>query len=435
MSPFAEALNETIKKASPTLYDCMSLSGKRMFYPVKGIIAQAAEAGEHADPRLNAAIGMATDEDGPLVFDSISSFFQNLNKEEIFSYSPSMGNPKLRELWKEKLIENNPLLSTKNFSTPVVTSGLTHAVDTVAQFTINEDDPVILPDQIWGNYRLMLQAKRLANLQYYPFLKNDGFNVEGLRESIENNKHKGKVVVLFNFPNNPTGYSPTISEARSICDVLLDFAKKGLKVIALLDEAYYGLFFDNNIYKHSLFSILADAHENIVAFKVCGATKEMFVWGFRIGFISFATKGATNELLDAVEKKLGGIIRSCISNCSTSAQNILIKVMESGSYKKDFAEKYKILEERINEVKRVAYQQKYSDVFTPYPFNSGYFMLLKINDKLPAETLRKSLLLESKMGTIVTAKQDLRIAFSCLEKGRIEDFFQTIYETGKKLLS
>ena len=52
------------------------------------------------------------------------------------------------------------------------------------------------------------------------------------------------MIVLLNFPNNPTGYMPTEAESRSIAD---DAGRArpsaARKVVALLDDAYFGLFY------------------------------------------------------------------------------------------------------------------------------------------------------------------------------------------------
>lgn len=433
MNPLAEQLNETIKARNPSVFSMLSEKGKRIFYPTKGIIAQAAEAKEQADPNYNATIGIATDKNGPLGFNCIGKFFNDLSDNEIFNYSNSMGNPALRKAWEKHILEYNPLLKGKSFSSPVVCAGLTHAMHTVSELFVDKDEVILLPDQIWGNYRLMLSVKNEARLEHYPFFKDGEFNVDGLSSSIEKNAKAKKVTLLLNFPNNPTGYAPTEKEAEKITKMLISFAEKGIKLLVILDEAYFGLFFKDDIYRHSLFSILANAHENLLAIKICGATKEFFVWGFRIGFITLATKGATKEFLTAFEQKMGALVRASVSNCSTSAQNILRKVIEDDLYKSDFEKNYRILEGRVKKVQQVLQKKHYEEAFSHYPFNSGYFMLLKLK-KVKAEDLRKKLLAQEKIGTIATAEYDLRIAFSCIEEDRIEDFFDRIYTTAKAMI-
>ena len=67
------------------------------------------------------------------------------------------------------------------------------------------------------------------------------------------------------------------------------------------------------------------------------------------------------------------------------------------------------------------------DDWTYYPFNSGYFMCLKLNN-LDAETLRLHLLDQYGVGVIASNKTDIRVAFSCVEESDIEELFELIYQ-------
>jgi len=68
---------------------------------------------------------------------------------------------------------------------------------------------------------------------------------------------------------------------------------------------------------------------------------------------------------------------------------------------------------------------KYQNAWDVYPFNSGYFMCLKLKS-VDAETLRLHLLEKYGVGLISIGKQNLRIAFSCLEETDISELFDTI---------
>ena len=109
--------------------------------------------------------------------------------------------------------------------------------------------------------------------------------MEAFRETLA--KQTEKAIVLLNFPNNPTGFTPSVKEAEAIVQVLKDAAEGGLKLVVVLDDAYFGLFYEDSI-KESLFGLLADSHENILPVKIDGATKENYVWGLRVGFITYA---------------------------------------------------------------------------------------------------------------------------------------------------
>jgi aspartate/methionine/tyrosine aminotransferase len=66
-------------------------------------------------------------------------------------------------------------------------------------------------------------------------------------------------------------------------------AERGTKLLVVLDDAYFGLFdpLGGASMTESLFGRLANRHPNLLAIRLDGATKELFVWGLRCGFVTF----------------------------------------------------------------------------------------------------------------------------------------------------
>ena len=80
--------------------------------------------------------------------------------------------------------------------------------------------------------------------------------------------------MILNYPNNPTGYTPTKQEVKTIVEAIEALANKGTKVIAVVDDAYYGLFYED-VYTQSIFTALTTLnHKNILPVRLDGATKE-----------------------------------------------------------------------------------------------------------------------------------------------------------------
>jgi aspartate/methionine/tyrosine aminotransferase len=422
MNELAQALNNSIKEDNEFVYTMLSQLGKEMFYP-KGILSQSAEAGKKAH-RFNATIGIATENNQPMHFQHIQDMFgDRVAPKDLFPYAPPQGKEELRNVWKQKILADSPSLNEEIVGTPVVTNALTHGLSIVADLFVDEGTPVILPDHYWGNYNITFKVRRGATVTTYPlFNEANGFNVDGLKEAIQSQKSAGKVVVLLNFPNNPTGYTPLESEAQEIAAVLKEAAEDGLNVIALIDDAYFGLFYEDSI-KESIFSLLADAHPRILAIKVDGATKENYVWGFRVGFITYASKSAA--IRNALEQKTKGIIRGTISSGSHPSQSIILQSLQSEEFKVEKQQKFELMKSRAVKTKEVLANEEYKKYWTYYPFNSGYFMCLKLNN-INAEELRVHLLDKYGVGTISNNSTDLRIAFSCVEEDDIAELFDLI---------
>ncbi|MNE13542.1 hypothetical protein D3C80_1063820 [compost metagenome] len=159
--------------------------------------------------------------------------------------------------------------------------------------------------------------------------------------------------------------------------------------------------------------------------KVDGATKEEYVWGFRVGFITYASESA--DVLAALEQKTLGIIRATISSGAHPSQTFILQALKSPDFEAQKVEKFRIMKGRANKVKALLNSGKYGNVWEYYPFNSGYFMCLKLNN-VNAEALRQHLIHEYGVGTIALGDTDLRVAFSCIAEENLEDLFDLIYK-------
>src|SRR5262249_25881995 len=232
-----------------------------------------------------------------------------------------------------------------------------------------------------------------------------------------------KLIVLLNFPNNPTGYMPTEREGEALVAALRAQAERGTRLVVVLDDAYFGLFYHlgGTSMTESLFGRLANLHPNLLAIRLDGATKELFVWGLRCGFLTFGPGRAASAaaVCEALEAKVKGAIRGAVSNSPQLSQTLVEKALAASSVDAERKEKCEILRERAQRVHEVANAPRYRGYWDVYPFNSGYFMCVKLAG-VEAEALRVHLLDKHQTGLIATAKHDLRIAFSCLEVEQVE---------------
>jgi len=436
MNPLAQELNDIIQKTNVHIYEMLSDVGKKLFFP-KGILTQSAEAKEKAH-RFNATVGMATEKGRTMYLPSVMAMIDGLEPEESITYAPSFGIMPLREAWREEIIEKNPSLTGKNISLPIVTNAITHGISVVADMWVDPGDVIILPDKMWGNYNMIFTVRRGADIIQYPLFDGDGhFNLRGFEDCVRSEaKRRDKLIIIFNFPNNPTGYTISPSEGDKITEILTDLAMKGTNVLAMTDDAYFGLFYEDDVLKESLFSKLMDREPRLLAVKVDGATKENYAWGLRVGFITYGAclGGEHGPVYDALERKTAGDVRGSISNASHLGQSIILKSLQAGTYKTEKKEKFRIMEERALEVKRVLTDPRYVQAWEPYPFNSGYFMCLRLKT-VEAEPLRVHLLERYGVGLISLGKHDLRVAFSCIEKEDVQELFDTIFQGVKELES
>lgn len=427
INPLAQELNDALK--GTTAGQLLSDVGTRLYFP-KGIIAQSGEA-KKLGKVANGTIGTTVVEGKPVMLPSIHKFAPDLTAAELVAYAPTAGNPEFREIWKKELIKKNPRLEGKAISTPVVVPGLTAGISYLSDLFLDENHSLIAADPSWDNYVLIASARRNADFVQFKMFKDGKFNIDGLEETLKEESKKGSVRVLLNFPQNPSGYSPTRDEAQRLVSIMKNLAENGTKVMVWCDDAYFGLNYEDDIEPQSLFAYLCDLHENVLAAKIDGPTKEDFAWGARTGFITFGCKGMTEAQYDALVKKLMAAIRSSVSCASTPAQTLIRKGYETGKLDEEKKEFRKILERRYALVRKFINEHT-SSAIEPLPFNSGYFMSFDTK-KINAEELRVRLLNEKGIGTIQIDSRTLRVAFSSLDENKIEVVYQAIYNMAEEM--
>ena len=428
MNPQAEELNKIIQEKNSVITELLSERGKEIYFPKRGILAQSAEA---AKAGINATIGTAVEDDGsPMRLESIASKV-SLKPEKIFLYAPSYGRPDIRAEWKKMIYKKNPSMADAEISLPVVTNALTHGISMAGYMFCDATDQVIVPDLFWENYTLTLTNAYGSQLKPYKLFKNDGLDLASFEQTL-NEGAVGKRIVLLNFPNNPAGYTPTQVEQDEMVKIIKASAEKGNKIVLLIDDAYFGLGYEAGIAAESIFSAACTLHGNVLAVKIDGPTKEDYVWGFRVGFLTYGIKGGDAALYGALESKTAGAIRGNISNAANISQSLLLEAYTHPEYESQKAAKYEIMKSRYDEVKRVLKNEAYKPYFKALPYNSGYFMCIELAEGLEGEKTRKLLIEKYSIG-VIAFDNLLRIAFSAVAESKIEPLFEGIYAACKEL--
>ncbi len=428
MNSQAVTLNNTIEKCNANVLGMLSEIGKGIFFPKLGILAQSAQA---KGKNINATIGEAVEDDGTSMHLPEFDKLINLPVGNIFPYAPSFGKPEFRTLWKESIYRKNPSIKGVEISNPITTNGLTHGISMCAYLFANAGDTVLLSNHYWENYNLIFENNYKAKVETFELFANGGFNVSDFGKKLNETKGE-KIITLLNFPNNPAGYTPLNSEVDAIVAEIKKVADKGKKVVVIIDDAYFGLVYEANVFTESIFARLANLSENVLAIKLDGPTKEDYVWGFRVGFITYAIKGGTAELYEALENKTGGAIRGNISNISQISQSLLHKVYTEPSYEESKKKKFDILKNRYTILRKELEKKEYADYFAALPFNSGYFMCIELKKGLVAEDVRKHLLEKYSTGVIVLGTV-IRLAFSAVPQNKIPELVENIYKACKDL--
>ncbi len=444
-----------VTKKTP-LYNALSEQGKRIYLP-QGIFHWSGRAKKEAEisGTLGSAFGYEKDfiEGGssewlPLYLEDIKNFTK-LSIKEIVPYSQVSGLEELKTHWKKWLIkkslynkdfELDKLNRLENFTTtPLVTSGLTNGIFLCCSLLLNPEEFIISPNKRWGNYDNIIEKLLGAKIKSFDFFIEEKFNIQGLKDAIyEIAKNQEKITLILGFPNNPTGYVPSKDEMEELVYMLKQSQKDLSKpIFVLVDDAYEPYIFSDNAIKRSIFYALHEIEEDVIPIKLDGITKEMLLYGGRIGFITVGLKpqwvNSEEELIalkTELTNKLSGLVRTTISNSNHFYQALVIKLfkdvgMEGLIQKRDKVTN--LLKKRYEKINQELRKIDNSNISVD-PNAGGFFVFVNLNpNKISANQFADHLLRKYKVGVIPIEKHNnningIRIAYCSIDLTKIPEF-------------
>lgn len=248
-------------------------------------------------------------------------------------YTPSGGIPALKEAIKKKFANDNNL--DYEADEIIVTTGAKHALYTLFQVLLNEDDEVIVPAPYWVSYPE--QIKLAGGIPVYIDAKesNEFKLTPGQLESAITDKTKA---VIINSPSNPTGMMYSKEELEKLGEVCL---KHNLLIVS--DEIYEKLIYSGK--DHTSIAQLSDAlKEQTVV--INGVSKSHSMTGWRIGYAAGTAK---------IIKAMTNLASHSTSNPTSIAQYAALAAYEKKEndlteMKNAFAERLDLLYKLLNEI-------------------------------------------------------------------------------------
>ena len=442
------------------LYNAFSEVGRRIFLP-EGIFYWSGRAKKEAEliGTIGSAYGFEKDfiEGGssdwlPCYLNEISEY-TSLNVKQVVPYAPIGGLNETREIWKDWIIrkanydkerEKDLLTRLENYiTTPVITAGVTNGIYHSCSLFLNSGEIIIAPNKRWGNYDNIIEKFIGAKIKSFEFFKDQNINLESLGSAInEVAKLQEKIIIILNFPNNPTGYVPLKKEVNEIVSLLREQQKNQEKpIIVIVDDAYEPYVYSNEASNRSIFYNLHQLDENVIPIKLDGITKELLIYGGRIGFVTFGLKPSwvkNEEELDLLKTEINnkseGFNRATISNCNHFYQSITQKL-----FKEKGIEKFLSSRKKVNDLLKKRYEKINSELIKTNnhdisidPNSGGFFLFLNLNpNKIRANEFGDHLLRKYKVGIIPIEKLDeningIRIAYCSIDLNDIPELVRRI---------
>ena len=430
--------------------------GKTIYNP-QGILYWTRKA--KAKARINATIGSARGPESTVYPDGgdreitlcaplIHSFFNELETEEIFPYTPETGTPAFRSAWRKWILAragDESARLERQLHPPILTPGITAAISIAARMFVDPGHAIITADRRWENYDHVLGKNLGIRIADFPLYDDGDLNVAGAVSAIQRVwREQDNAVVLLNFPNNPTGFCPSAAAGRRLVESLERLAEGTAKRLVLLfDDAYESYVYDPDAMQSSLF-YLCRPRPNLLPVKLDGVTKELLWYGARAGTITLARpdewlSGEDAEAVAAeIDNKFAGVNRGLFSNNSTVTQSVATRAMEQ-------MERLVVERHRTFDLLRRRYEtlkdelgKMDTDLVTVEPFQGGFFCFvsLKPESGLRATDVADHLLDEHGIGTVpfdADNMNGLRIAFCSVESADLPELCQRLAQTVNEL--
>jgi len=434
---------ENLKKSG--LIESFSDMAKDIFLP-DGIFYWSGRAAEEAE--INATIGSAKGKKSHFVEggdDSICTFYlpsvldalSKLGAEQVVPYAKIPGMPRFRKAWRDWVVSKlSPHYDFDDslVGTPITVPGATAGISYLSLLFLSPGETILCHDRHWENYDLIYCDNQGLEIETAPLFSGEGMDINAFAGKLaEIASRQSCALAVLNFPNNPTGYMPTIEEGKALREAVVRVAEEAKgRIVLVFDDAYEGYVYEDNAAPTSLFGHFIGAHPGIIAVKCDGATKEFLLYGGRTAAATLAMHpewGDTVAIHAEIENKFKALIRGSISNCNRAMQEAVADALQDpGAVAGERKRIIDVLAERYRIIKK-AFGQTDMSGCTPDPFNSGFFCSLNV--KVPAETLADRLLKEYKVGTIPMnipklGINSIRIAFCSVEADQIEDMVSRI---------
>ena len=368
----------------------------------------------------------------------------------IVPYAPIGGISELRNIWKNWIVKKSDYTEQEKLdklentlSTPIVTQGITNGIFMTCSFLLNSGESIISPNKRWGNYDNLINKNIGANIKSFEFFIDGKFNVQGLEDAIQETvKEQNKIIIILNFPNNPTGYVPTKEEERQIIKVLKE-SQENIKLpfVIIIDDAYEPYIYNDNVSSRSIFYNLLEIGGDLIPIKLDGISKELLAYGGRVGFVTYGLK---RDWVDSDEEfeglkaelnnKLEGLNRSSISNTNHFYQAVTQKMFTDKGMERIITarEKVRQLLKKRYELINAELSKIDSPDISIDPNAGGFFLFVNINpEKIKASDFADHLLKKYKVGIIPIEKLDsningIRIAYCSIDLEKIPELIKRI---------
>jgi aromatic-amino-acid transaminase len=260
--------------------------------PIFALNGEARARAAQGESVVNATVGSLLEDDGTLAtMRSVVEALSQVPPKVAAAYAPIAGSPAFLRGVIGDLLGGTPLESAAvAVATPGGTGALRHAI---ANF-LEPKQAALTTSFYWGPYKTLADESDRALATFRMFDGNGGLDVEALDVALERQlRQQGRALLLLNSPcHNPTGYSFTTEEWRSVAAVLRRHQGAGA-ITVCLDVAYAKFGGEEGL--RTMFAELGSLLPHVLLLVAWSASKTFLQYGLRIGSLVAIHPDATER--------------------------------------------------------------------------------------------------------------------------------------------
>jgi aromatic-amino-acid transaminase len=387
--------------------------------PIFALNQEATLRASRGESIINATIGVLLEDSGALaVLPTAARAVKEVREEDWAAYAPISGSPAFLEAVMDDLFADQPAMraAAAAVATPGGTGALRHVISTF----LEPGQAILTTSYYWGPYETLADEhqRRVETFEMFDPKSNMGrLHFDALDRKLgEIMKAQGRAVLFVNDPcQNPTGYSMSEEDWRSMVDVIARHASRG-PVAVVLDCAYAAYAKEG---MRTALTALESLLGKALVLVAWSASKTFTHYGLRVGALVTLVPDPTER--KRIESALGFACRGTWSNCNRGGMTAVTRLLREPSLAKQVAEERKRLVGLLDG--RVA---AFNELARPrglrYPrYDGGFFVTMFVEDAPKA-----ALKMKEHGVFVVPLKGALRVALCSVSAANIPRLVDTL---------
>ena len=372
-------------------------------------LGQAASKAKKENPNvINSTSGMLFDEDNKLyTFHSVKKAMSELTYETMFKYSDTSGSQR----FKDSIISwmfGDKIDAFSSFHKGVVaTPGGSGAISLTYSTYLNRGDKVLLPKVMWETYITYAEERECSYLTYELFDENSRFNLNSIKESIDQLKEQENVLLIINDPcQNPTGFCMNDEDYDNLINLLNSYSRN---IVLLMDVAYFDYYSSNGDIVRERFAKLSRLNDNILLIFAFSGSKTFGLYGLRVGAAICLSRN--EKEIEFFKNCYEYIARGTWSSVSTLGTGLIEELVLNDEYKELFKEEVKTMSQLMEERTNIFLEEAKRVNLDTLPYERGFFICVPTSSPVKLmDSLKKDNVY------VIVTKTCIRIALCAINK-------------------